>query len=425
MELFFYYLVLVAIAAATLLSTRTRQAGRFQWELTPELALPLSFFAYTSAMPISRIFWQTPPKDLDIEFLQIHTLAALCLGAGIAAGKIFGGSWFSRIRASRPATRSTMRPTTCAFLAVGALVAIVFIIYRSVGYSFTNMLQKYTFETTVAQEQTTADTLAYPAAIACLLHCYLGACLGLVQRPRLRRLVMVVAFVAAGFLLLRGFRNLVTMMLLPIAVMTFYKRPLPIARTLIVAFASLTLFSAVAVTRNWTFGAEDRAPVTLETMDPDRGELGTSYNVFSIFRSFGEDKDLQYGKTYTVAFATNLVPIALWPDRPKSTAFNFSSRYFQTDQLTVGLGYSPVVEALTNFSVIGIVPIFVGFGMFITVLARYLLTKGRWGLLSYSMMIPMLINWNRIDACTAGKIFFVYLGLFVVIDKILYVRPVD
>jgi hypothetical protein len=75
---------------------------------------------------------------------------------------------------------------------------------------------------------------------------------------------------------------------------------------------------------------------------------------------------------------------------------------------------------MDNFSQIGIFPVFVLFSALVVLVARYLQTKGRWGLLSYSMMLPILVNWNRIDADASGKIFLIYLALYALLDPLFY-----
>ena len=65
------------------------------------------------------------------------------------------------------------------------------------------------------------------------------------------------------------------------------------------------------------------------------------------------------------------------------------------------------------------------FAFAVVAVGNYLRVRGRWGLLSYAMMMPMIINWNRIDSNASFKMFAVYVGFFIVFDKMLQIRISD
>lgn len=412
-----YYGIFCVIMVFGFLLARVRESGRHEWRLTPELALVASYFCYTSAMPVSRFFWGTAGEDLDIGFLQAHILGGLGLVCGLFIGQQLAPQ-LPRPRRSIPMT--SLSPLRCVAFATAASLAMAGYVYYSVGLDFSNLFKPYGFEQSVIQGTSTFDTLLTPAAIATLLCCYNGALAHAPRKRWLRRLVLVLVLIVTVTFLVRGNRNVTLILWLPIAALAFAGRRLPILKTGIIALSAFVLYSAVAVTRNVGLAAADELPIGLDNMDPLHGELGTSYNVYSIHDSIASQSSLRYGGTYIVDFALNLVPRALWPNRPSSTAVKFSMAYYETDVLEFGLGYSPVVEAITNFSTAGILPVFALFSAAIVFLARYLRTKGRWGLLAYSMLLPVLVNWNRIDSNAAGKIFLVYLLFFVVVDILMY-----
>ena len=419
-----YYMVFCAVMFGALLLARIPGPAGPQWQLTPEFTLAASFLFYTSAMPISRVFWGTPGTDLDIAFLQTHTLAGLGIICGLYMGKYLAPE---RLRPERSGPPNPMSPIRCVAFAGSAFLAVGGFIYSRVGFDVSNLLTPYGFEQSISTSATgsTFEILAIPVAIATFVSCYYGAFFRHPPILWLRRLVIALTILFTAALLVRGSRNLTVIVWAPIAVLALRGRRLPILKSVLVAAAAFFVFSAVAVIRNVGFGEAESQTVTSDNLDPLRGELGTSYNVYTIFDSIATAEDLRYGGTYVIDFVANLVPRVFWPNRPNSTAVKFSMLYYQTDTLEFGVGFSPVVEALTNFSIVGILPVFAAFSLLVVIAARYLRSKGRWGYLSYSMMVPMLVNGNRIDSNASGKMFLVYVLFFVVLDRLLYSVPAD
>ncbi len=416
MEIFVYYLVFALVTGLCLRVASKRHASRRHWEMSPEVVLVISFFLYASAMPVSRLLWGTGVDDADVPFMQAHILAVLGLLIGL-----IGGKYLSPPKKTPPAIKPLPKQRIVV-LTVSALAVILGYIYYSIGFSIANWLQPYSFETTLNPVSTTADTLIEPAAFALLIHCYLSAASFRIARPKMYRFVVAIVGIVAIALLLRGMRNPVQILCLPIFGLAFRNRRVPVFKSGVAAVCVFILFSVVAVVRNFGLINANSAPLTTSSLDPLHGELGTSYNVFRIFNAIGYEDELQYGKTYTVDLGLNLVPRALWPNRPASTAVRFSMRYYGTTDLKFGLGFCPVVEAMANFGMEGIPIVFALFAGIVIAGANYLRGKGRWGLLSYAMLLPMLINWNRIDSNAAFKMFAVYTMFFIVFDKLIYLR---
>lgn len=72
--------------------------------------------------------------------------------------------------------------------------------------------------------------------------------------------------------------------------------------------------------------------------------------------------DISYGRTYLDSIV-GLVPTFIYPDRPEDTAVKFAADMIQGYHGGVGLGFSPIAEAIVNFSTIGIVFQFVIFAV--------------------------------------------------------------
>ena len=421
MELFLYYLLFLAIILFTSREVTTIVSGKRAWELTPEFILVVAFLAYTSAMPVSRLLWHSETTDVDIEFMQVNILAALGMLIGLVLGRII--AWKLRSHASnRPGLVTYMKPSKIAVLTVSAVVIIGIFVLYSVGFSVANLLKPYGYERNVLTEQSTRDTLTPPFGIGLILTCFAAAINDPRKRKWPRRLVLGGALILTVLFLARGERNFTLIMWLPIGCLALRGRKVPLFKAAVIGLIVFALYSTVALVRSIGLETADRSMVTLDRMDPALGELGTSFNVYSIFKDIGYSEQLEMGRTYTVDFLTNLVPLAFWRDRPAPTGAKFSMRYYKTDQLQIGLGFSPVVEAEANFTWIGVLPVFTLFSIFVTLLAQYFRGKPRWGVICNAMFLPMIVNWNRIDACASGKLFIVYAGMIVAMDRILYLR---
>ena len=145
-----------------------------------------------------------------------------------------------------------------------------------------------------------------------------------------------------------------------------------------------------------------------------KGEFTTSYNVFSIFRNSSLFKDSYfYGRTYIIDPLCNFIPRFLFPNRPKTIAQEFSFAYYGPG-VNLGLGFSPIVEAIMNFDVIGIVIVFWTIGislnlLYLRFIKYYYLenTYKRYLWLSiYSLIFPISVNFFRIDFATLFKLLF-------------------
>ncbi|MGB9833293.1 MAG: O-antigen polysaccharide polymerase Wzy, partial [Caldisericum exile] len=129
---------------------------------------------------------------------------------------------------------------------------------------------------------------------------------------------------------------------------------------------------------------------------PARSEFGAPY--FSLLYFVQNKADLLLGSSYLFAIPY-LLPRSLYPGvKPPFLADAFSIRihdeFFSSLSAIKGWGYSPVAEAYQNFGVIGPFLVFFLFGFFITKLSM-LKEKGFWGKLFFALIIPELLNFNR------------------------------
>jgi hypothetical protein len=122
----------------------------------------------------------------------------------------------------------------------------------------------------------------------------------------------------------------------------------------------------------------------------------------------------------------NLVPKALWGNRPPGPAIEFSMSYFKINKendLEFGLGYSPLVECITNFSNYGVPFFFLLFSLFFHYICyQFKNTNNPFYESLYFVLSPIIINYNRIDFATTFKMFIVLAVSFFLIHFFATIR---
>jgi hypothetical protein len=201
----------------------------------------------------------------------------------------------------------------------------------------------------------------------------------------------------------------------------FYKRKIGLFKAIGAGLIIVTSFYMLGVVRNIGFSNASREDIVnaAATIDPLYGEFGTSYSVFGRALDLGISDDFLFGESYTVGPVLNLVPHALWSNRPDNLAIAFSKRYFNTDHLTEGLGFSPVLEAYLNFGRFGIVLVFAVFYTIITQLYDRHQSGRMRSVMLMAFALPVIINWNRIDISTAFKMYSGFIFMAYILPKIL------
>jgi len=426
-ELLLYYIAVLSVVSVSLeLIRRQPKTGRC-WQLSPTLVLILGYGCYTSAMPVSRILFRTDVQSVDIEFLQAHLLGAL--------GMFLGCCWYSMV-AERPSTatvygKTPRRSPHChsyvrvVLICIIAFLAVCLYIVQSVG-EVAKLAGPYRLEEEIlrARGATTFDTLLLPSAISVLIYGFRASQLDAARRSRVgRNIVVTLILLLTILLLIRGYRNWMLLLVLPVIGLTLLRHSLRRYQVVVAVFVLYFGFQTVAIVREEGIAKAGSVNLSLPLFDPLRGELATTYNVYKIAAEYGYLEAVEYGKTYTIAFLVNLVPMQLWPERPPSPAGHFSGWFYGTGAPTFGLGFSPVVEAMMNFGRVGILGVFFLWTVGALALERAMLHKGEWGLLCWSAMLPIAINWNRIDWAVSGKIMLIFFAIFWFLDRLLSKVP--
>ncbi|SHF72125.1 oligosaccharide repeat unit polymerase [Caldanaerobius fijiensis DSM 17918] len=148
---------------------------------------------------------------------------------------------------------------------------------------------------------------------------------------------------------------------------------------------------------------------------PGENEFAGPY--FTLLYSIENRSKLLYGSSYVNSIA-NILPRSLYPGpKPPTIAQDFAlfihNSYMSNFPFVIGWGYSPVAEAYNNFGLFGIFIIFIIYGLILSFI-RVFKRKGLFGILIYSMILPELMNFNRIDfSSILQELFFNIIGVFI------------
>jgi hypothetical protein len=400
----------VALFGGLAVRVQRDREGSAHLELTASLILLLSFSAYIAALPLSRLFFDRPESEIDADFMSVH-LQAL---AGLLAGFVFAMRMGLYRRAGECAPDDQSWGDRWQLKAIVPLVILLHAGYygavlQEVGYDPLRLLDRYGTGNRSYEEATLVTTAVSVGATAVS---WLAAQVAL--RQRISRLesgfVWGTTTLLATLYLVRGNRNSLIILALPILACVMHRRRLSVARLAVgVAFCWVGLYT-VGIVRNWGFGRLDEVNVSVEAYDPVRGEMGTMYSVYEkyMLRGMMESTPL-YGSSYVVSPLVNLVPREWWRERPHTIAQEASVIYYGTGSLTEGIGYSPVIEVIRNFGRIAVLPVFAVMAAIVALYER--LTDRRSGARSmlYATALPMIVNYCRIDFATVFKMALLYM----------------
>lgn len=160
---------------------------------------------------------------------------------------------------------------------------------------------------------------------------------------------------------------------------------------------------------------------SLDWFIPGKNEFAGPYFtlLYSLQYSWPKEAPL-LGTTYLQAIP-NLLPRSLYPgEKPLGISQIFAifihQEYMPTRESVIGWGYSPVAEAYNNFGFLGPFIVFFIFTLCWEWVSR-LRFKGKKGLIIYSLLIPQVLNLNRIDFMWVFQegMYFVVVGLLLLV----------
>jgi hypothetical protein len=300
-------------------------------------------------MPISRLLFASTAMEYDAEYMMVQMLGA----AGILIGLYFQkyNTIFTYNRYSKRASSYTFLPILATIIMTVAVGVVMFDALKALQWNFSQIIAPYRQDFQGENEGPTLfGAILYLVAISSVVLAFIGA-----YKNKNTNVILITLFLAglfSMFFLLRGHRNIASMMIIPIISVYFYSKSIKIKNLLLSCLCIYFIIYTVGVIRQ--LGFAEVAGVSFQTsmFDPLNQEFGTNYKVFTCWKEMGQDNSLLLGKSYTIDVLYNMVPKTFWPDRPPGAAIRFSMAYFgkSLGELREGLGFSPIAEALMNFS---------------------------------------------------------------------------
>lgn len=404
-----YFLLITIICYYILFSSQVENDGNIGLKFNAPLVFIVIFYLHSIALPISRVFFNSYPELADFDFMYVNVLCWI----GILLSSIL----FSNEYLKTTGKVYIIHLNTFSVFKVKLFLVITafwnfYSIFKNLDFNPANLLQQYGFE----MQFSTGEVSIFDSVRELLFFSAVGLSyiIGNEEDNKpLKKMATILCFSYFVLILLRGSRNAATMMLFPVIVYYFKTKLVSIRNVVIVTFVLFLGGYLIGVIRNYGFSEVTGIQYSNNMFDPLAQEFGTSFSVFSKWLSMQSKIQYQFGRTYIIDPLTNFIPTAVWPNRPPSSAINFSMLYFDVVNkinLVEGLGYSPIVEALSNFGYFGLIPVFFIFWIIIRKISNYFDKKAT--VLSnvlYGFFCVFSLNFTRIDFSTSFKMFFLFL----------------
>ncbi|MDB5231200.1 MAG: hypothetical protein JWN76_2005 [Chitinophagaceae bacterium] len=411
MWVYLFFLIIGSTISLLVVLKIERLLRHKAFTLTPFLVLVVAFFLYSISLPISRIFFRSTNIKSDDEFILLNSLAFL--------GVIIGLYLFYKIKDFKPTAYNYKKDlventnTLIIFLVISLLFAFqLYKIFRNLDWNFAAFFMPYGYE---AQLGNGKEMSSAESTIEIVLIAAVNVGFSLAQKNKkkvLKFFTCLIGILFAVIMLIRGSRNIAGMMMAPIAYSFFLGKEFSIRKLVLGILLIYFSVYAIGVVRSVGFAKISNIEYSYQMFDPNTQEFGTGASVFSTWYESRDRQHSYFGYTYFITPFVNLIPINLWPERPQGPAIQMSMDYYGVKNvidLPYGLGFSPLVEAVMNFGYIGIMPVFF---LFTIILCRYYLYLYRqynaWSLACAGFLIPIVLNWNRIDFATCFKIYMIF-----------------
>jgi oligosaccharide repeat unit polymerase len=387
--------------------------------LTPLFFFYTSTFLYIVALPLSRFIFNSGSTNNDLPFLIQSGIQYI----SISLGALFFYSIKKNIPNNTISAKKPIRNINAInFLIVCIFFLVMFFKFKALNFDFINLFAQYGLESQLrdGESLSTFDNVQDMLLIGSLIY-------GYIITSKKYNIFLFLAFVFIVFILLRGSRNFALILLLPI--LSIYYKEVKFSKFKVIIFLLLIITGGyfIGIVRNLGFNKMTDLQIESKAFDPLNQEFGTGFNVYSKYNEISKDQlSCKYGYTYIVMPFVNLVPKALWGNRPPGPAIEFSMSYFKINKendLEFGLGYSPLVECITNFSNYGVPFFFFLFSLFFHYICyQFKNTNNPFYESLYFVLSPIIINYNRIDFATTFKMFIVLAVSFFLIHFFATIR---
>ena len=221
MEVFYFVFLSFIIGVSLYTNFRGRDTS-FKLLLSPSLVLGVSFYLYSIALPLSRFFIGSgnvtfpPNMDLDNLYMMHHLIAAIGLLAGFALAR-YATYYRSSTASVGGGNQYAMRIELFFILSVSLVIFNVYLTIKNIG-GIENIFQPYGFNST--EDIFDVSGMAVGSVLEALWIYFALVPLVLFFTIRSSRTARGCAYclvTVLGFLfLVRGNRNLLGMLLLPL-----------------------------------------------------------------------------------------------------------------------------------------------------------------------------------------------------------------
>ncbi len=404
-----FLFIITFFAFSALIVIKDVNSKELRFHLSAELVLIIAFYFHSCSLPISRLFFDSTPNKLDLYYILTISFCWFFLFIGIFTYRIkrnknqinydFVNQYFN---------------SKIAFIILSLLAINQFYnIFKNTGFDIISILKPYGYESSViyGSEKSIFDSFSELLLISSSNLIFSHSLYN--KKKFLLYFSSSVIILFAILLVIRGSRNVASMMLFPFIYTLLKNKYFSIYRVILVAFFFYILGYTVGVIRNAGFGELANLNFDYSVFDPLAQEFGTNYSLFTKWFEFSPKQELSFGSTYIIDPLINLVPYKIWPNRPQGPAIQFSMSYFgvsNISELKEGLGFSPIIEAFMNFSYFGIIPAFLLFPYFFYKYSHHLFkNQNHTNNVVSGFLILIVLNWLRIDFATCFKIFLIFL----------------
>ncbi len=408
--MYLIFLIIISLFAFfSLLLIQSHDSERLTFKFNSELVLIIAFYFHSSSLPISRIFFNSLPSKYDLYYIITVSFCWFFLYLGILFYRIYFKKKKSFVELNTHNFNSKI-----AFLVLTSIASYQFYnIIKYTGFDLMSLLKPYGFESSLLENSDKSIFDSFSELILISTSNLVFTYTYYNNKKFLKYFSLTIILLFALILVIRGSRNVASMMLFPFIFTIMRNKSFSIHRVITFALIFYILGYSVGVIRNAGFGEIANLNFEYSVFDPLAQEFGTNYSLFTKWIEFSSNQDLALGRTYFIDPLVNLVPYKMWPNRPQGPAIQFSMSYFgvsNVSDLKEGLGFSPIIEAFMNFSYFGVLPVFLIFPFVFCRYSNFLIRhKSHKNNVLSGFLILIVLNWFRIDFATCFKIFLIFL----------------
>lgn len=239
-------------------------------------------------------------------------------------------------------------------------------------------------------------------------------------------IVVTLSLIFIIIFFLGGNRNISMMMLISFVFAKFYEKKINVFYIIPIVVIGIIVGGLNAIGRNYglinflTFNVDiDYQEALNFILSVSNGEFGTMARIYSYYNEFNFDYNHFPGYSFFVNPIINLIPSYIFNERPLTIAAEFTKQYWGNIEYgTIGLGFSPLIEAKINFGKFWFI-IFIFWGSLYGIFEKIVFNKFEYKYLITGSLSIVVLNFFRIDFAIFFKFFVLVLAISYIILKFL------